>query len=125
MGTSITPKDGPVVVTGSGGFIGSHIVLNLVKRGYQVRACVRDASNIANNAHLQSMNQIGPGSVELHSCDMMLPGAYDEVFRGAVGVFHAAAEMGNLDGSTPMKVYEGGVEATALVIDSICGMNCA
>ena len=119
MGTSIKPKDGPVVVTGSGGFIGSHIVLNLVKRGYQVRACVRDASNIANNAHLQSMNQIGPGSVELHSCDMMLPGAYDEVFRGAVGVFHAAAEMGNLDGSTPMKVYEGGVEATALVIDSI------
>ena len=119
MGTSITPKDGPVVVTGSGGFIGSHIVLNLVKRGYQVRACVRDASNIANNAHLQSMNQIGPGSVELHSCDMMLPGAYDEAFRWAVGVFHAAAEMGNLDGSTPMKVYEGGVEATALVIGSI------
>jgi len=119
MGTSIKPKDGPVVVTGSGGFIGSHIVLNLVKRGYQVRACVRDASNIANNAHLQSMNQIGAGSVELHSCDMMLPGAYDEAFRGAVGVFHAAAEMGNLDGSTPMKVYEGGVEATALVIDSI------
>ena len=119
MGTSITPKDGPVVVTGSGGFIGSHIVLNLVKRGYQVRACVRDASNIANNAHLLSMNQIGPGSVELHSCDMMLPGAYDEVFRGAVGVFHAAAEMGNLEGSTPMKVYEGGVAATGLVIDSI------
>ena len=119
MGTSITPKDGPVVVTGSGGFIGSHIVLNLVKRGYQVRACVRDASNIANNAHLLSMNQIGPGSVELHSCDMLLPGAYDEVFRGAVGVFHAAAEMGNLEGSTPMKVYEGGVAATSLVIDSI------
>ena len=119
MVTSITPKDGPVVVTGSGGFIGSHIVLNLVKRGYQVRACVRDASNIANNAHLLSMNQIGPGSVELHSCDMMLPGAYDEVFRGAVGVFHAAAEMGNLEGSTPMKVYEGGVAATGLVIDSI------
>jgi Nucleoside-diphosphate-sugar epimerases len=49
-GISLTKEAGPVVVTGSGGFIGSHIVLNLVKRGYQVRACVRDASNVLANA---------------------------------------------------------------------------
>ena len=117
--SSITKASGPVVVTGSGGFIGSHIVLNLVKRGYQVRACVRDSSNVVANAHLDSMNHIGPGTVELFSCDMMQTGAYDDVFRGAVCVFHAAAEMGNLEGSTPMKVYQGGVEATKLVIESI------
>ena len=86
-GSFLTKETGPVVVTGSGGFIGSHIVLNLVKRGYQVRACVRDASNVLANAHLNSMNQIGPGVVELFSCDMMQAGAYDEVFRGAVCVF--------------------------------------
>ena len=45
---------------------------------------------------------------------MMQAGAYDEVFKGAVCVFHAAAEMGNLEGSTPLKVYEGGVDATKL-----------
>ena len=118
-GSFLTKETGPVVVTGSGGFIGSHIVLNLVKRGYQVRACVRDASNVLANAHLNSMNRIGPGVVELFSCDMMQAGAYDEVFKGAVCVFHAAAEMGNLEGSTPLKVYEGGVDATKLVIDSI------
>ena len=118
-GSSVTKETGPVVVTGSGGFIGSHIVLNLVKRGYQVRACVRDASNVPANAHLHAMNQIGPGTVELFSCDMMQAGAYDEVFQGAICVFHAAAEMGNLEGSTPIKVYEGGVDATKLVIDSI------
>ena len=117
--SSVTKASGPVVVTGSGGFIGSHIVLNLVKRGYQVRACVRDSSNLVANAHLDSMNHIGPGTVELFSCDMMQTGAYDDVFRGAVCVFHAAAEMGNLEGSTPMKVYQGGVEATKLVIESI------
>lgn len=115
----IGPKDGPVAVTGSGGYIGSHIVLNLVKHGYEVRACVRDASNLANTAQLSSANQIGPGSVTLHSCDMTVPGAYDEVFKGCVGVFHAAAEMGNLEGSTPMKVYQGGLDVTKLVIDSI------
>lgn len=115
----IGPGDGPVAVTGSAGYIGSHIVLNLVKHGYAVRACVRDAGNLANTAHLTAMNHIGPGSVTLHTCDMTVPGAYDEVFKGCVGIFHAAAEMGNLEGSTPMKVYEGGLEATKLVMDSI------
>lgn len=117
--TPITPELGPVAVTGSGGYIGSHIVLNLVQHGYEVRACVRDASKLSNTAHLTAMNHIGPGSGTLHNCDMTIPGAYDEVFAGCSCVFHAAAEMGNLEGSTPMKVYEGGLEATKLVLDSI------
>ncbi len=65
------------------------------------------------------MNPIGPGSVTLHACELTLPGAYDHVFAGSSCVFHAAAEMGNLEGSTPRKVYEGGLEATKLVVDSI------
>ena len=115
----IGPDDGPVAVTGSAGYIGSHIVLNLVRHGYDVRACVRDTTNLPNTAHLSAINSEGPGSVTLHACDMTVPGAYDDAFAGCVGVFHAAAEMGNLEGSTPMKVYEGGLEATKLVMDSI------
>ena len=115
----IGPGDGPVAVTGATGFIGSHIVLNLVRHGYEVRACLRDASRLTNTAHLTAMNQIGPGSVSLHTADMTVPGAYDAVFAGCAGVFHAAAEMGNLEGSTPLKVYEGGLEATERVMDSI------
>ena len=115
----IGPGDGPVAVTGSAGYIGSHIVLNLVKHGYTVRACVRETGNLYNTAHLTAMNHIGPGSVTLHTCDMTVRGAYDEAFSGCVGIFHAAAEMGNLEGSTPMKVYEGGLDATRLVMDSI------
>ena len=117
--TPIGPSGGPVAVTGSAGYIGSHIVLNLVRHGYTVRACVRDAAKLSNTAHLTAMNRIGPGSVTLHTCDMTVPGAYDDVFAGCSGVFHAAAEMGNLAGSTPMKVYEGGLKATKLVMDSV------
>lgn len=115
----IRPDDGPVAVTGSAGYIGSHIVDTLVRHGYEVRACVRDAANLFNTAHLFAMNSKGPGSVSLHSCDLMQPGAYDDVFRGCVGVFHAAAEMGNLQGSTPQKVYDGGLVATRLLMDSV------
>lgn len=120
--SSISPinsSEGPVAVTGSAGYIGSHIVKTLVEHGYDVRACVRDASRLLNVAHLSSMNSTGPGSVSLHSCDLTQPGAYDGVFKGCVAVFHAAAEMGNLEGSTPLKVYEGGLVVTRMLMDSI------
>ena len=119
MANPIGPGDGPVAVTGSAGYIGSHIVLDLVRHGYAVRACVRDAANLANTAHLTAMNHIGPGSVTLHTCDLTEPGAYDAAFEGCAGVFHAAAEMGNLQGSTPQKVYDGGLTATRLLLDSV------
>ncbi|MCY3810561.1 MAG: NAD-dependent epimerase/dehydratase family protein [Gammaproteobacteria bacterium] len=119
MANPIGPHDGPVAVTGSAGYIGSHIVKDLIEHGYTVRACVRDAANLANTAHLSAMNAIGPGSVTLHTCDLTVPGAYDEAFNDCVGVFHAAAEMGNLAGSTPQKVYDGGLTATRLLLDSL------
>ena len=119
MGEPVTPADGPVAVTGSAGYIGSHIVRVLVEKGYDVRACVRDATNIPNTAHLLAMNLEGPGTVSLHTCDMTRPGAYDEVFKGCSAVFHAAAEMGNLEGSTPQKVYDGGLIATRMLMTSV------
>jgi len=115
----VGPGDGPVAVTGSSGYIGSHIVLNLVKHGYEVRACLRNPANLKNSAHLTAMNRIGPGSVTLYDCDLTIPGDYDEAFKGCSCVFHAAAEMGNLEGSTPLKVYEGCFEATTMIMDSI------
>ena len=115
----VGPGDGPVAVTGAGGYIGSHIVLNLVQHGYEVRACVRDKTNLLNCGHLTAMNNIGPGTVSLWECDLTKPGDYDEVFKGCSCVFHAAAEMGNLEGSSPRKVYEGCFPATQMIMDSI------
>ena len=119
MADPVSPAGGPVAVTGSAGYIGSHIVKALVNKGYEVRACVRDATNTANTAHLLAMNFSGPGRVFLYTCDMNEPNVYDKVFKGCRAVFHAAAEMGNLEGSTPQKVYDGGLIATRMVMDSV------
>lgn len=116
----IKPSDGPVAVTGAAGYIGSHIVLNLVKHGYEVRACVRNPSLLNKTAHLTLMNSVGPGSVSIASGDLEVRGSYDEAFKGVSCVFHAAAELGsNSPDATPESVYRLGLEATQWVMESI------
>jgi len=117
------PDAGPVAVTGASGFIGSHVVKNLVEAGYQVRACVRDANRTDKMAYLLAMDKQGPGSVELHSCDLMEAknGAYDEVFSGCAAVFHVAADLGTdpeHGAPSPQVTYDSLLAATAGVLDS-------
>ena len=47
--------EGIVVVTGASGYIGSHIVANLLSKGMHVRATVRDKNEPGRVDHLKSM----------------------------------------------------------------------
>ena len=117
------PGDGPVAVTGASGFIGAHVVHNLVAAGYAVHACMRDTSREDKTAYLKDMDAKGPGSVELFSVDLMdaANGGYDDAFAGCSAVFHVAADIGTDKRYGPPsreRMYASLLDMTAGVLES-------
>lgn len=117
---SVTLSDGPVAVTGASGFVGSHVVLNLVKRGYEVRACITDPSKPDKVDHLVAMNAAGhPGSVTLHKANLLEQGSYDVPFAGCSGILHVGTAMAYGGANDPQQVYDGAVSGTENVMQSV------
>lgn len=81
------------LVTGAGGFIGSHLVEGLVERGYDVRAFVR--YNSQNSWH--NLDRVAPSvlsSVEVVTGDIADSFSVDRAVSGCELVFHLAALIG-------------------------------
>jgi len=81
----------PVLVTGGSGFVASHLVQQLLDRGYAVRATVRDLAREDKVAPLRRLADGAAGSLELFEADLMRPGSFDEPMAGCRSVFHVAS----------------------------------
>ncbi|GFI19340.1 GDP-6-deoxy-D-mannose reductase [Lachnospiraceae bacterium] len=79
-----------VLVTGSDGFIGSHLTEELVKKGYQVRAFVY-YNSFNNWGWLDTLPENIMKNVEIFQGDIRDPNGVGEAMKGVDAVFHLAA----------------------------------
>lgn len=81
-------KNEKVVVCGGGGFIGGHLVADLVRQGY------KDVRSV-DIKPIDEWYQHTPG-VENHQLDLSLLDAADKALQGAHTVYNLAADMGGM-----------------------------
>jgi len=82
-----------IVVTGAGGFIGSHLCELLVSRGARVRALVRYTSR-NDRGHLDDLAPDVREAIEVKALDLIDPFAVRDALEGGSVVFHLAALIG-------------------------------
>jgi NAD dependent epimerase/dehydratase len=86
-------KKSKMLVTGAGGFIGSHLTEKFIKEASHVRALVR--YNSRNHwGYLESLSQEKQGNVEVLMGDIADYGFVKSCVRGCDCVFHLAALIG-------------------------------
>jgi NAD dependent epimerase/dehydratase len=107
-----------VVVTGAGGFIGSHLVERLVRDGHEVRALVR-YNGRDDRGHLDALDPDIQGAVEVHRGDLKDPEAVRAAVAGRDWVFHLGALIAiPYSYRNPLDVVQTNVVGTAHVLDA-------
>jgi dTDP-L-rhamnose 4-epimerase len=78
-----------VLLTGGAGFIGQHVLRDLLSRGHEVRVLDSLRKDVHSRGHWTP-----PAGVELHVADVRDAAALDRALAGADAVLHLAAKVG-------------------------------
>lgn len=94
--------DDTVLVTGGSGFVASHLVNQLLERGYRVHSTVRSLADAAKVAPLRAMQDRFPKRLELFEANLLADGSFDAALRDCRFVFHVASPF-----LMPEKIKDG------------------
>lgn len=107
-----------VLVTGAGGFIGSHLVEHLVAAGHRVRALVR-YNGRDDRGHLDRLSNDVRSAVEVHRGDLKDPEAVRHAVKDQEWVLHLGALIAiPYSYQNPLDVVQTNVIGTAHVLDA-------
>ncbi|XP_068658409.1 phenylacetaldehyde reductase-like [Aristolochia californica] len=81
-----------VCVTGASGYIASWLVKLLLKRGYTVKATVRDLNDPKKTEHLLALEG-AKERLHLVQANLLQEGSFDAAVDGCEGVFHTASPV--------------------------------
>lgn len=111
-------KGRKVLVTGAGGFIGSHLVDRLLDAGAEVTAVVR-YNGAGTRGHLDQLNLLDQEKVRVVAGDLCDPGCADEAVAGQEFIFHLAAIIAiPFSFMRPGYVLQNNVNATLNLLDA-------
>ena len=111
--------DGTVVVTGASGYIGSHVVANLLSRGRKVRATVRDPGDPLRVDHLKALPISEGGSLEIVEMDLFDADSVNAAIAGCTDLIHTAAAV-RISAKDPQRqIVDPSVIGTRNVISAI------
>ena len=108
-----------ILITGASGYIGSHIVANLLSKGAQVRATVTDQSDPERVDHLLSLPISDGGSLEMVEMDLLDTESVRSAVAGCESVIHTAAVVVLKSKRAQEKIVDPSVVGTRNVLDAI------